>query len=55
MNLDYRAETKFRGIHIMGTLKWNSHVRSLASKLSKVSFMIKSLQENFESKYDTKY
>ena len=45
MNLDYIAETKFLGIHIMETLKWNSHVQSLASKLSTVSFMIKSLKE----------
>jgi len=45
MNLDYIAETKFLGIHIMETLKWNSHVQSLASKLSMVSFMIKSLKE----------
>jgi len=29
----------------METLKWNSHVQSLASKLGKVSFMIKSLKE----------
>jgi hypothetical protein len=45
MNLDYTAETKFLGIRITETLKWNTHVRSLASKLSKVSFMIKSLKE----------
>ena len=45
MNLDSTAETKFLGIHITETLKWNSHVWSLASKLSKVSFMIRSLRE----------
>ena len=45
MNLDYTAEMKFLGIHIMETLKWNCHIQSLASKLSKVSFMIKSLKE----------
>ena len=45
MNLDYTAETKFLGIHIMDTPKWNSHVQLLASKLSKVEFMIKSLKE----------
>jgi hypothetical protein len=33
---------KFLGIYIMETLKWISHVQSLAHKLSKVSFMIKS-------------
>ena len=45
MNLDYITETKFLGIHITETLKWNSHVQSLASKLNKVFFMIKSLKE----------
>ena len=54
MNLDYTAETEYLGIHITETLNWNSHIQSLASKLSKVSFMIKSLRE-FESKYNTKY
>jgi hypothetical protein len=42
VNLEYTAETKFLGIYITETLKWNSHVQSLANKLSKVSFMIKS-------------
>jgi len=42
LNLEYTAETKFLGIHVMETLNWNSHVQSLANKLSKVSFMIKS-------------
>ena len=42
LNLEYTAEMKFLGIHITETLKWNSHVPSLANKLSKVSFMIKS-------------
>jgi hypothetical protein len=44
-NLDYTAETKLLGIHITETLKWSSHVQLLASKLSKVFFMIKSLKE----------
>jgi hypothetical protein len=42
LNLEYTAETKFLGIHITGTLKWNSHVQSSANRLNKVSFMIKS-------------
>jgi hypothetical protein len=42
LNLGYTAEMKFLGIHITETLKWNSHVQSLANKLSKVSFIIKS-------------
>jgi hypothetical protein len=41
LNLEYTAETKFLGTYITETLKWNSHVQSLANKLSKVSFMIK--------------
>jgi hypothetical protein len=45
MNLDYISKTKFLGIHITETLKWNFHMQSLASKLSNVSFMIKSLKE----------
>jgi hypothetical protein len=45
MNLVYTAEMKFLGIYITETLKWNSHVQSLATKLSKVSCMIKSLKE----------
>jgi hypothetical protein len=54
MNLIYKAETKLLGVYIMETLKWNIHVKSLANKLSKVSFMIKSLKK-IESIYDTKY
>jgi hypothetical protein len=42
LNLVYTDEAKFLGIHITETLTWNSHVQSLADKLSKVSFMIKS-------------
>jgi hypothetical protein len=45
MNLDYTAETKFLGAHVHEILKWNSHIQSLASKLSNVSFMIVSLKE----------
>jgi hypothetical protein len=45
MNLVYTAETKFLGIYVTETLKWNSHVQLLATKSSKVSYMIKSLKE----------
>jgi hypothetical protein len=44
-NLNYITETKFLGIHITESLKWNAHITALASKLSKVVFMIKSLRE----------
>jgi hypothetical protein len=37
INLDYTAEMKFLVVHVTETLKWNFHVQSLASKLSKVS------------------
>jgi hypothetical protein len=43
--VDYTAEMKFLGIRITETLKWQSHIQLLASKLSKVSFIIKSLKE----------
>jgi hypothetical protein len=39
----YTLETKFLGIRIKDSLKWHSHIQSLANKLSKVTFMIKSL------------
>jgi hypothetical protein len=45
MNVDYTAEVKFLGIQIRDTLKWNTHIQSLASKLCKVTFMKKSLKE----------
>jgi hypothetical protein len=38
--MDYTAEIKFRGIQITDTLKWHSYVQLLASKLSKVAFVI---------------
>jgi hypothetical protein len=45
LNLEYITEMKFLCIYIMETLNWNSNVQSLANKLSKVSFMIKSSKE----------
>lgn len=44
-NLIYTAETKFLGVCIKETLKWNTHVQSLANKLSEVCFMIMSPKE----------
>jgi hypothetical protein len=40
MNLIYTAETKFLGVYIMEKLKCNTHVKSLANKLSKVCFYL---------------
>ena len=31
LNPEYTAKTKFLGIHITETLKWNSHIQSLAN------------------------
>ena len=45
LNLEYITETKFLGIYITETLKWNSRVQSLANKLSRVSIIIKSSKE----------
>jgi hypothetical protein len=42
IKLKYTAEMKFLGVYITEILKWNSHVQSLTSKLSKISFLIKS-------------
>jgi hypothetical protein len=47
--VDYTAEIKFLGIQITGTLKWNTHIQSLASKLYKVTFIIRSLKEVFST------
>ena len=44
-NIQYITETKFLGLHITESLQWNTHIKALASKLSKVAFMIKSLRE----------
>ena len=45
MTVDYTAEMKFIGIKIMDMLKWHPHIQLLASKLSKVAFMVKPLKE----------
>jgi hypothetical protein len=45
INLVYTAETKFLRSYTAETLRWNSHVQTLATKLSKVSYIIMSLRE----------
>jgi hypothetical protein len=46
MNIIYTAETKFLGVYITETFKVaHPYVQSLANKLSKVPFMIKSLKK----------
>ena len=44
--LEYIADQNFLGIHITETLNWYIHLQTVAHKLSKVSFMIRSLKEN---------
>ena len=55
MTMDYTDEMKFLGIQITDTLKWHSHIQLLASKLSKVAFMLNISQGDFESEFDSKH
>jgi hypothetical protein len=45
MDIAYKSETKFSGIHINESIKWDAYVRLLSSKLSKFCYMIKSLKD----------
>jgi hypothetical protein len=42
--IGFKPEVRFLGIHITENLKWNVHVCSLCSSLSKLSYNIKSLK-----------
>jgi hypothetical protein len=44
-DIAYKSEIKFLGIHISENMKWEVHVKSLSSKLSKLCYMIKSLKD----------
>ena len=44
-NITYISYTKFLGINLTETLNWNTHVEVLATKLSKVFFVLKSTKE----------
>jgi hypothetical protein len=35
LNIAYKPETKFLGIHISKSMKWDAHAKSLSYKLSK--------------------
>jgi hypothetical protein len=54
-NITYISQTKFLGIYLTETLDWNTHVEVLATKLSKVIFIIKSTKEILTSKMTLKY
>jgi hypothetical protein len=45
MNIAYKSETKFSGMHINESMKWGAYVRLLSSELSKFCYMIKSLKD----------
>jgi hypothetical protein len=45
MDIAYKLELKYLGIHITENLRWNTHVHTLSLKLSWVSYLIKSLKE----------
>jgi len=49
MDIVYKSEPKFLGIHTKENLKWNAHVCSLSLKSGKVSFLIKSSKEIMSS------
>ena len=49
MDIAYKSESKFLGIHITKMFKWMAHVYSLSLKLSKVPYLIKSLKEIMSS------
>ena len=40
----YSSELRFLGIDIIENLNWNTHIQSLCSKLSKTSYIVKSLR-----------
>jgi len=43
-DIAYKSDTKFLGIHITENLKWITHIRTLRLQLSKVRYVIKSVQ-----------
>jgi hypothetical protein len=45
LDISYKLETKFLGIHISKSMKWDAHAQSLSSKLSNICYMIRSLKD----------
>jgi hypothetical protein len=43
-DIAYKSDTKFLGIHITENLKWTTHIGILRLQLSKVCYIIKSVQ-----------
>ena len=44
IDIAYKPDTKFLGIHITENLKWTTHICILRLQLSKVCYIIKSVQ-----------
>jgi hypothetical protein len=44
MDIAYKAELKFLGIHITENLRWDTHIHTLSLKFSRISHLIKSLK-----------
>jgi hypothetical protein len=45
MEIAYKSDIKFLGMHVGKHLDWNAHIMSLSSKLNKVCYMIRSLRD----------
>jgi hypothetical protein len=45
LEIAYKSDTKFSGMHVGKHLDWNAHILSLSSKLNKVCYMIRSLRD----------
>ena len=41
----YKSDTKFLGVHITENRKWTTHIHTLTLQLSKVCYIIISVQE----------
>jgi hypothetical protein len=45
LDIAYKSETKFSGIHIRENIKWDVHDKSQSSKLGKICYMIQCLND----------
>jgi hypothetical protein len=45
LDIAYKSETKFLGIHISENMKWDALAKSLSSNLSKICYMIRALKD----------
>jgi hypothetical protein len=45
IEIAYKSETTFLGMHVGKHMDWNAHIKSLSAKLNKACYMIKSLKD----------